>query len=93
MDEVVYDRKGRMMYNPKYHPNQGKLYTIDEMIYLSKYSDIDGLKSMSYALGKTETSISNKITLMKVSGQYDFYRSLTDEQWENILERKTRHGR
>lgn len=89
MDEVVYDRHGRMVYNPEYHPNHRKPFTVDDLIYLCKYNDVDGPKLMSMALGKTEMTVANKITHLRKVGLYEYYKSLSDEQWERIVEEES----
>ena len=90
MSGIQYDRHGRMVYNPEFHPNHRKPFTTDDLIYLCKYNDVDGPKLMSMALGKTEMTVANKVTNLRKSGQYEYFRSLSDEQWERILEKESR---
>lgn len=72
--EIEYDRWGRIKYHPKLHPNHKKKMTVRELIYLCKYHECDGLRAMSYVLGKPEASLTNQITRMKEEGTYRFYR-------------------
>lgn len=53
MNEVTYDRYGRMNYHPDYHPNQGKPWTTSEEKYLADYYDKLGPEQVSFDLGRT----------------------------------------
>jgi len=91
--KVKFDRQGRMKYNPDYHPNHGKPFTTDELIYICKFNEVDGARSLSLALGRTEMTIANKIFELKRYGLYEYYRSLTFEKWEKILGRSKGYER
>lgn len=74
--DVQYDRNGRMLYHPEFHPNQGKHFTVEELIYLCKFYDYDGPKYMSLALGRTEHTICEKVYQLKKSGKFEYYKKL-----------------
>jgi hypothetical protein len=87
MTEITYDAHGRLVYNPEFHPNHGKSFTTDDLVYLCKYNDIDGPKLMAMALGKTEGTVANKVGDLRKSGLYQTFKEMPDELWEKILER------
>lgn len=62
---IEYDSFGRMKYNPEFHPNQGKYWTYEEEEYLIKWYDLIGMEEMSFALGRTEATISEKVTRLR----------------------------
>ena len=68
MSIPIYDRYGRMKYNPLYHPNNGKIYTTEEKEYLLKYYESIGPKEISLALGRTENSVTSKYISLKKKG-------------------------
>lgn len=85
LDGIQYDNLGRMKYHPDFHPNHGKPFTTDELIYICKYHDVDDPRTLSFAIGKTEHTIASKITRLRHDGKYDMYRNFPDEKWERIL--------
>jgi len=76
MEVVKYDKLGRMQYNPELHTNHKKPWTVDELEYLCKFYYIDGPKTISLALGKTEKTISRVIYQLKKDSLYEHYRNL-----------------
>lgn len=66
---IEYDRSGRMKYNPEFHFNQGKYWTYDEEEYLIKWYDIIGMEEMSFALGRTEGTITDKVNRLRKRGR------------------------
>lgn len=76
MNAIEYDCRGRMKYHPDFHPNHGKRFTESDLEYLCKFYGIDGQKSVSLALGKTEMVINQKITSLRKRGLYDYYKNL-----------------
>ncbi|MED1919789.1 hypothetical protein P4V64_31415, partial [Bacillus thuringiensis] len=78
--EVEYDNRGRLMYHPDFHPNQGKRFTDDETAYLCKFYGTDSLKSLSLALGRLEKSLEYRIAYLRKAGLFDYYRAKWDRQ-------------
>ena len=66
---VQYDNCGRLMYNPNLHPNQGMPWSTEDKEYLSEWLDKIGLEEMSLALGRTETTISEKARVLRQKGK------------------------
>lgn len=85
LDGISYDPTGRMRYHPEFHPNHGKPFTTGELIYMCKYYDIDGPRSIGYALGKTPGVIQSKAAKLKFRGMFEEYKNMSDEEWEQIL--------
>lgn len=77
---IEYDKRGRLMYHPDFHPNQGKRFTDDETAYLCKFYETDSLKSLSLALGRLERSLEYRIAYLKKAGLFDYYRVKWDRQ-------------
>lgn len=73
---LTFDSVGRMDFHPDYHPNNGKPYTAEEYEYICKFSDFDGLRSVSYALGRTEKSIAVRLQMIKRDGKVGYYKRL-----------------
>lgn len=71
---IVYDKYGRMKVHPDFHPNQGKVFTQDELEYLCAFYEVDHTRTMSFALGKSEASIRNKYFELKRKGFINFYK-------------------
>lgn len=63
--EVEYDRWGRMKYNPVYHENTGKYWTMEEIQYLIQWYDIIGAEEMSFALSRTMGTVQNKVMTLR----------------------------
>ena len=69
-----------MKYNPDFHPNHGKPFTLYDRAYMCYYYDIDGRVNVSLALGRTESTIASKMTEYKRKGWDKHYKQL----WEYI---------
>lgn len=65
---IVYDKCGRMQYNPEIHDKVGEPWSEEEIEYLVNWYDIIGAEEMSLALGRTEMSISNKVNSLRNKG-------------------------
>lgn len=76
MQELTYDVKGRMRYNPDYHPNMGKTWTESDIEYACKYYEVDDLEVLAMALGRTADSVSVKINTLKRQGKFEYYKNL-----------------
>ena len=75
-DGITYDKQGRMKYHPEFHPNHGEIFTNEELEYICKFYHVDGARSISFALGRTEGTIKTKIDELKKKGFFEKYRSL-----------------
>jgi len=74
--DITYDKYGRMAYHPEFHSNHGKPLNETDIEYLCKYWEIDGAKTMSFALGKTEHTLSCKINQLRKQGLFEYYKTL-----------------
>ncbi|MED4586695.1 DNA-entry nuclease [Brevibacillus choshinensis] len=79
---IEYDKRGRLMYHPELHPNQGKPFSDEETAYLCKYIESDGMKSMSLALGRLELSVKHKLDFVRKNGLVEYYKS----KWDRLPE-------
>ncbi|OMF54704.1 hypothetical protein BK138_16245 [Paenibacillus rhizosphaerae] len=67
--------------------------TLADRVYLARYYEIDGSKLMAALLNRSPQAVFNIINTMKYNGEYDLYRSLTDEEYEKILNcAEVKHG-
>jgi len=73
-DQLNYDSYHRLNYNELLHFNQGKVWNMKDSVYLCKYADADGLKSVSLALGRTYKSVAQKLKTLKKEGLYEQYK-------------------
>ena len=90
IEGIKFSLNGRMQYHPEFHFAHEEPFTLSELVYMCKYVQIDGNKSMSMALGRTENTIANQVYMMKKEGFFDVLKSLSDEEWERIIEREER---
>lgn len=85
-DGISFDKIGRMRYHSEFHPQHGEPFSVSDLIYLCKFHKIDSARSLSFALGKTESTVMSRLSSMKKSGDYDIYRNMDDTRWEVIPE-------
>jgi hypothetical protein len=79
-DGLRFDKQGRMLYHPDFHPNQGKRYTEEELEYLCRFCHYDDLRSLSFALGRPETGVATQITKLRKAGKFGYYKRL-NKHW------------
>ena len=84
----------RKAYIPEYHRRHKQEYELWEKVYLARYKDYGGEKMMAAALERPAYIIVSMVTRMKESGEWELYRSLSEEEFEKIMnasERRDRH--
>lgn len=69
-----FDAQRRMKYHKDYHPNQGRRWLYEELAYLATFYPIDGRRSTALALGRTESTCSDKYFELKKKKQLEKYR-------------------
>jgi hypothetical protein len=79
-DGIEFDRLGRMSYHPEFHQNHGKPFSEEDLEYLCKYFEIDPVRTIAFALGRTEHTCASKVTYLKKRGLYDYYKNL-NKHW------------
>lgn len=70
----------RMKYHPEYHENHGKPYTLDDLIYMCSMWDSMKKAEIALALGKTHSSVLNKVHDLRKQGMFKYYKSLGERQ-------------
>ena len=75
-DDIKINNYGRMVYHPDFHFNHGKKFTEAELEYLCKFWESDGRRVMSYALGKTEVTLQQKVNVLRKQGKFEYYKNL-----------------
>jgi hypothetical protein len=85
-DGITFDKLGRMRYHPDFHPNHGKPYTTDELIYICKFYEVDGPRLISFAIGKTELTIMNTVCELRKSYRFEKYKNMSCEEWLKVAQ-------
>ncbi|SMQ75788.1 hypothetical protein SAMN05444673_2545 [Bacillus sp. OV166] len=75
-DGLRFDKQGRMLYHPDFHFNNGKRYTEEELEYLCRFFDFDDIRTISFALGRPETSLATQVSMLKKQGKFSYYKRL-----------------
>lgn len=75
-EHYEFDSFNRMLYNPEFHFSHGKPFSESDLEYVCKFHEVDTLRAISFAVGKTETSVANKISQLKRTGKYGYYKRL-----------------
>lgn len=73
-DGITYDRFNRMLYHPEFHFNHGKTFSGEELEYLCMFYGVDHVRSLAFALGRTEHTIRVKYDRLRREGLVDMYR-------------------
>ena len=68
MTELKYNKRRWMEYNPEFHARQFEPWTPEEDEYLMKFYKYDGLKMLSYALEKMESTVCSRYHSLKSRG-------------------------
>lgn len=77
MDQgIEYDSFGRMKYNPEFHPNNKKQMYESDYEYLCRFYEVDDIKTLSMAMGRSETSLYQRVSYLKKIGLYEHYKNL-----------------
>ncbi len=79
-DDIQFDSFGRMVYHPDFHENHRKPFLEEELEYLCKYWEVDDLRNIAYALGRTEHTLSTRVSGLKKQGLYEHYKNL-NKHW------------
>lgn len=66
--KVQYDCCGRMKFNSAFHKNNGTPWSKEDLEYLINWYDKIRADEMSFALGRTMTTISSKVTYLRKCG-------------------------
>ncbi|MEJ9151050.1 DNA-entry nuclease [Bacillus smithii] len=75
-ENIQFDKWGRMMYHPDYHPNHGKPFIESDLEYLCKYWEYDHRRTMSFALGRPEHSLASMVAKLRKEGLFEYYKNL-----------------
>lgn len=73
---IEYDANGRMKYHRDFHQKQSHPWTTEDLEYLCKYYKVDGLKTISFALERTEMTVATKIHELRKSKLFNYYKNL-----------------
>lgn len=76
VDGIEFDKLGRMKYHPEFHPMHRHPFTESDLEYLCKYYETDPVRTIAFALGRTEHTLLTKISMLKKRGLYEYYKNL-----------------
>lgn len=65
---TIYDKQGRMQYDPELHFNQGEKWNEEDTEYLIKWYHIIGVEEMALALGRSEQTVFDKVCKLRRKG-------------------------
>lgn len=69
-----YDGHGRMTFHKDYHPNHKAKWSFEELAYLATFYEHDGRNHVGLALGRTDSTVSDKYSELKRSNQLEKYK-------------------
>lgn len=76
MDKVKYDKWHRMQYDPEYHDNHNKPWTVNDLAFLcGQYKSMKKL-DLSLALGRTHRTILSKASQLRKEGQFKHFEEI-----------------
>lgn len=82
-EKLEFDKCGRLKYHKEFHFSHRKPFTESDKEYICKYHDFDDLRTLSFAIGKTETAIATLISKLKKSGKFRYYQK-SNKYWGNV---------
>lgn len=68
----------RMKYNPDFHENHGKPFTVKDLAYMCSMWDSMKKADIAMALGRTHSTVLNKAHSLKKTGQFDYFKNIGD---------------
>lgn len=76
-DGITYTASNhRMRYNPEFHENHGKPFTVQELIYMCSMWASTKKADIAAALGRTHGTVLSKAYDLRKSGEFEYYRLL-----------------
>lgn len=84
---IEYDRYGRMKFHPSFHDKQNTFMTVSELEYICKFSEYDDLKTLAYAIGRTETVVAMVLCNAKKDGTYEYFKN-NNFHWGDVDEKR-----
>lgn len=78
--DITYDRFDRMQYHPEFHFAHGKVFTESDLEYVCKFYEVDHVRNLAFAIGKTEQTIRTKVMQLRKRGLFDYYKNL-NKHW------------
>lgn len=66
----------RMRYNPEFHENHGKPFTVKELAYMCSMWEGTKKADIALALGRTHGTVLSKVYSLKKSGQFEHYKKI-----------------
>ncbi len=78
-----YISSGRMVYNPEFHENHKKPWSVQDLIFLCSSYDAMKKRDIGLALGRTEMTIFEKAKSLRKDGQFEYFKSMGQEHKKN----------
>ncbi len=79
-DGIEFDKVGRIKLHPEFHPNHGKPFSESDLEYLCKYYEVDPIRTLAFALGRTEHTCTVRVWMLKKQGLFEYYKNL-NKHW------------
>lgn len=81
VDGIEYTTSnGRIRYNPEFHENHKKPFTVKELAYMCSMWNSMKKADIAFALGRTHSTILTKAYSLKRSGQFEHYKKLGSKE-------------
>ncbi|NKQ20638.1 DNA-entry nuclease [Brevibacillus laterosporus] len=80
---ITFDSLKRMKFHPSFHLNQGKTYTTEELEYLCRFYEFDHMRTIAFALGRTEATVASKVDLLRQEGMFEYYKRSWNRKFES----------
>ena len=72
-------KNNRMKYDPEFHDNHRAPWSKADLVYLCKMYDSMSKEDLSFALGRTHSTILSKAHHLRKNGKFDYYKNLEEE--------------
>lgn len=80
VDDITFDKHGRMQYHPDFHFSHGKPFSESELEYICKFYEVDHARTLSFAIGRTEHTIRSKVDYLRKKNLFNHYKNL-NKHW------------
>lgn len=82
LEGVSYSFGRYMNYHPDYHPNHREPFSRDDLEYLCAYYEFDDIRTIAFALGRTERTCITRYARLNKLGLVDHYRNSYKQKLE-----------
>lgn len=81
VDGIRYTKSNhRMKYNPEFHENHGKPFTVKELVYMCSMWHSTKKADIAMALGRTHGTVLSKANSLRKSGEFEHFKKLGENE-------------